>query len=74
MYNWGERSSVCCKQDSMSDSKNRKINEGIIDPSVNKYQVITMSTPGVDDVSILSKQSETSITVTPKQLFLYNQP
>ena len=58
----------------MSDSKNRKINEGIIDPSVNKSQVITMSTPGVDDVSILSKQSETSITVTPKQLFLYNQP
>ena len=36
----------------MSDRKNSKINKGIIDPIVNKPQVITLSTPGVDDISI----------------------
>ena len=40
------------KQDAMSDRNNRKINEGIINPIMNKPQVITLSTTGVDDFSI----------------------
>ena len=40
----------------MYDRNNIKINEGIIDPSVKKYQVVTLYNPGVDDVSILSNQ------------------
>ena len=49
----------------MSDSKNSKINEGIIDPSVKKSKVITMYTADMGNVYILSKQPEASMRVTP---------
>ena len=54
----------------MSESKNSKINEGIVDQSGKKTQFITLSTPGVYHVSIMSKQSETSMRVTSdKEVF-----
>ena len=55
----------CCKQDTVYDSKNSKINKCIIDPSVKKPGVVKMSTPGVDDVYIMSKKSEASMRVIP---------
>ena len=36
----------------MSDKKNSKINEWIIDLSLKKPQVLILSNPGVDDVSV----------------------
>ena len=53
----------------MSDSKNSNINEGLIDPSVKKHQVVTLSTSYVDDFSIMSKQLETSMSITPNKYF-----
>ena len=44
---------------------NSNIKEGTFDPSVMKPQVITLSTHGVDDNSILSRHLESSISVTP---------
>ena len=47
----------CLKQSNISYRKNNKINEGIIDTSVKEPKVITLSTPYVDNISILYKQS-----------------
>ena len=56
----------------MYDIMNNNNNEGIIYPSVKKNQVITLSTTVVDDASILSKQSETSMSITPnKEVFRF---
>ena len=41
----------------MSDRKNSNINEGVIDPSVNKPEVVTLSIADVENAYILSKQS-----------------
>ena len=49
----------------MYDSKNINMNESNIYPSVNKPKGIILSNPVVDDVYILSKQSETSMRITP---------
>ena len=57
----------CCKNDTVSYSKNSKINEGIIDPIVNKPEFITLSTADVENIYIISKQSEASIRVTPSK-------
>ena len=49
----------------MYDSNNINMNESNIYPSENKPKGIILSNPVVDDVSILSKQSETSMRITP---------
>ena len=49
----------------MSDISNGNTNEGIIDPIVNKPEVITPYAENVDNFCILSTQSESSMSVTP---------
>ena len=51
----------------MSYSYNSNINKEIVDKSVKKPQLITIHTPGVDDVSILSKKLETSMSIIPNK-------
>ena len=60
----------CCKKYTISDSHNSNINEGNIYPSVKKPQVITLYTTGVDEVFILSKYSEASMSIKPDKEFL----
>ena len=51
----------------MSNGKNIKINKQIIDPSVKKPKVTTLSTVDVEIFYIMSKQSESSISITPNK-------
>ena len=57
------------KKDNISERKNSKTNEGIIDQSAKKTQIMTLTNLGADDVSILSFKKGTSTGVTPDKYF-----
>ena len=48
---------VSSKQHPVSEKKNGKIREGIIDKIVMKPQVITLTNPGLGDYSTVSRHS-----------------
>ena len=54
-----------CKKDIISGINNININEGVVDPIVNKPELVTLSYEDVYDVYFHYKQLESSMKNTP---------